>query len=707
MQPLTEEEKLEAARIARIAKKAELIANEKKNSIGKKLVDPYGNMIGQSSDLKLEVRFISKAEREKIRKQEKEKKNKIQIENMKRKRDVKNISMEKDNINGNSELDEKLLEEIKAGYLGETKQDENKQKKKKLEAGRKRGDLKFQFGWDDSEDTAHNISLNPLYANKVTLQTKNNDLEYFEKRRARLLSKGNKNRTQGIFSSKGWREKTLIEMNPRDWRIFREDFEIHIIRNKSDPKQKNQHLLHKVSNPLRNWDELKTLVSRSLYIGVENLGHKRPTPIQMQCIPISIRDKRDVIGLAMTGSGKTLAFLVPLLNHVLDMKAKGKVSNLGENGPIGIILAPTRELANQIREELIRVTGATQEIFSRKRVKYGSERRSGSGSDSNVIKVNSALLVGGQDIHTQAMELRKGVEIVIATPGRLIDCLQSQFIVLSQCNFVVLDEADTMVDLGFDEQVEHILRKVRSSNIESNNIKDAEFNFYEKREGRSESSKDLFKSKERTTLMFSATMPPSVEKIAKEYMSNPVMVRIGDINTSKNQKIEQSIIFTSQGGKAKMLSRVLQKTQAPIMLFVNSRGEASSTARLVENLGYKVSELHAGKSQDGRESSLRNFRKGTTEVLVATDLAGRGIDVKGVKHVINYDMATNIERYTHRIGRTGRAGLSGLSTTFLTDSDEPVFEDLRDYLLSTNSEIPRELSSRLGDKDPGAAQVLY
>ena len=284
----------------------------------------------------------------------------------------------------------------------------------------------------------------------------------------------------------------------------------------------------------------------------------------------------------------------------------------------------------------------------------------------------------------QGVKMREGCEVIIGTPGRLIDCISTSILVLNQCNYVVLDEADRMIDLGFEPQVSQIL--------ESMGLRGGG------------SGGDMVESTEcvvsRTTHMFTATMPSSVERLAKRYMKTPATLRIGDQDSGKNKRILQEIIFVpNEKRKRSKLMELLSSVQRPCIIFINAKKACNVVARDVEHAGYNCVVLHSDKSQDEREGALRDFKSGSVDLLIATDVAGRGLDIDGVETVINYDMPSDISRYTHRIGRTGRAGKGGRATTMLTEDDNQVLPDLKAYLESTSQLVPPELSSRVSALD--------
>jgi ATP-dependent RNA helicase DDX23/PRP28 len=369
--------------------------------------------------------------------------------------------------------------------------------------------------------------------------------------------------------------------------------------------------------------------------------------------------RRDIIGIAETGSGKTCAFLVPLLNYFLSLpEASQSRDSVAENGPLGIIMAPTRELAQQIDEEAVKLMLYTT--------------------------FQSFCIVGGQDIEDQGAKLRNGVHLVTGTPGRLVDCLESNYLVLNQCNYIVLDEADRMVDMGFEAALTKVLDAM--GGLMKN--EDEEVAMQEAQQAQQGLS-DV-----RVTAMFSATMSPEVERIAKRYLRHPAIIKIGDEDSGKNKRIDQQIIWlTSEAQKKGKILELLRRLQGDqkCIVFVNAKKQADVVGRDLERNGLRVAVLHGGKAQAEREETLETFRKGQFQILVATDVAGRGLDIPDVSHVFNYDCPQKIAAYTHRIGRTGRAGKTGVAVTLLTDNDADVMYDLKNYLESTDSAVPDPL----------------
>ena len=447
--------------------------------------------------------------------------------------------------------------------------------------------------------------------------------------------------------------KPLDKMTPRDWRIYRENYNIVVKGGKSPP-------------PLRSFREMPVGVPSihpSLLDAIENkLQYKTPSPIQRQAIPIGMQ-RRDMIGIAETGSGKTAAFGVPLCHHVLCFPPS-ILDTVAEEGPLALVMAPTRELALQINVEFGKLLS----------------------SQRNVV---SLAIVGGQSITEQATKLRNGVHVVVGTPGRINDCVEMAYLVLNQCSYIVLDEADRMIDLGFAPQIEQILDSM-GAKLKSEDETEA---YRQEREDLEILGKAV--PSHRLTAMFSATMPSEVERIAKRYLRHPVVVSVGDQDSGKNARITQRVLFLSSPGQKENTLRDLLRRAHPnekIIVFVNEKKHADGVGRMVEKAGRQCVVLHGGKTQEQREENLAMFRRGGV-VLVATDVAGRGLDIPDVNQVINYDLPTrSIDNYCHRIGRTGRAGKEGIATSFITDEDEGIMAPLKQYLESTGMPVPDKLA---------------
>ncbi|KOB70418.1 DEAD box ATP-dependent RNA helicase [Operophtera brumata] len=551
---------------------------------------------------------------------------------------------------------EREEEAIKARYLGIVK------RKRRV---RRLNDRKFVFDWDASEDTSNDY--NTLYKERhqvqffgrghiagIDIKSQKKDHSKFygnllEKRRTELekeqeklrLKKVKKKEDKQKWDDRHWSEKDHDEMTERDWRIFREDYNITLKGGK-------------IPNPIRNWKE--GAFHEDIMEIINKVGYKSPTPIQRQAIPIGLQN-RDIIGVAETGSGKTLAFLIPLLTWIQSLPKSERLED-ADQGPYAIILAPTRELAQQIEEETS---------------KFGIP-----------LGITSVVVVGGLSREEQGFKLRLGCEIVIATPGRLIDVLENRYLVLNRCTYVVLDEADRMIDMGFEPDVQKILEFMPVTNTkpdtdaaEDASVLLANYNT---------------KKKYRQTVMFTATMPPAVERLARSYLRRPAIVYIGSIGKPVD-RTEQVVHMVGENEKRRKLTQLLQSgVEPPIIIFVNQKKGADVLAKGLEKLGFNAATLHGGKGQEQRDFALASLKNGSKDILVATDVAGRGIDIKDVSVVINYDMAKSIEDYTHRIGRTGRAGKTGKAVSFVTKEDSALFYDLKQVLLASSvSTCPPEL----------------
>lgn len=531
---------------------------------------------------------------------------------------------------------------IKQRYMGADTNVSHFSAKKKR---RRTTEKKFNFEWNAEEDTS--TDYNPLYqsrteatffgrgrlggladddkvAQKYVQAIQQHDKEAGSTRALELMEMERRRREEGSKAGldKHWSQKALKDMRERDWRIFKEDFNIST-KGGSIP------------NPMRNWKE-SGLPQHLLKI-IEDVGYEDPSPVQRAAIPIALQN-RDLIGVAVTGSGKTAAFLLPLLVYINDLPPLDEVTR--NDGPYAIVLAPTRELAQQIEIEA---------------KKFASP-----------MGFKCVSLVGGHSIEEQAYNMRDGAHIIIATPGRLVDCIERRVLVLNQCCYIIMDEADRMIDLGFEEPVRKILDALPVTNQKPDD---------ETAENAAEMSRFLGgKDRYRQTMMYTATMPAAVERIARNYLRRPAIVSIGNVGEAVDT-VEQRVEFISgEEKRKKRLEEILNSREfaAPIIVFVNIKRNCDTVTRDIQKMGHSAVSMHGSKTQDQREKALADLREGRAEVLVATDLAGRGIDVSDVSLVVNFNMATNIESYTHRIGRTGRAGKSGVAITFLSNDDADV-----------------------------------
>ena len=531
---------------------------------------------------------------------------------------------------------------------------------KKKKRVRRQNDRKFIFDWEAGDDTS--VDYNKLYTDRHNLQffgrggiggidiksQKKEQIQFYgdllEKRRSDMekdqekvrLKKLQKKEDKQKFDDRHWSDKELENMTERDWRIFREDYNIGIRGGSA-------------ACPIRYWRESD--IPEVILDIIEKVGYTDPTPIQRQAIPIGLTN-RDIIGVAETGSGKTAAFLIPLLVWIQSLP-KQTVIEEADQGPYAIIMAPTRELAQQIEEET---------------KKFGEP-----------LGIRTVAVIGGLSREEQGFKLRLGCEIVIATPGRLIDVLENRYLVLSRCTYIVLDEADRMIDMGFEPDVQKVLDHMPVTNQKPD----------------SEMAEDVsalqenfkLKNKFRQTVMFTATMPPAVERLARNYLRRPVVVHIGNVGKPV-ERVEQVVYMCKENDKRNKLIQILNAgIDPPIIIFVNQKKGADVLAKGLEKMGYNAATLHGGKGQEQREHALSGLKEGAKDILVATDVAGRGIDIKDVSLVLNYDMAKSIDAYTHRIGRTGRAGKSGKAITFLTPDDSHLFYDLKVSALNEENSI--------------------
>ncbi len=338
-------------------------------------------------------------------------------------------------------------------------------------------------------------------------------------------------------------------------------------------------------------------IDARLIQATDELGFVNPTPIQEKAIPVLLSGTKDFVGLAQTGTGKTAAFGLPLLQLI---SAENKF-------PQALIVCPTRELCMQIVKEI--------ELFKK-----------------HIKGVHTVAVYGGASISLQIRDLKRGVQIVVATPGRLIDLIERKAIDLEQIQYVVLDEADEMLNMGFRDDIEFILKNT---------------------------------PKREATWLFSATMPPEVKQVSKRYMNNPVEVTVGQVNTG-NENIDHQYYVTSAQNRYETLKRIIDFNPGIYgIVFTRTKLDAQDIAEKLTREGYDIDALHGDLTQGQRDKVMGQFRDRTLQLLIATDVAARGIDVKDISHIINYELPDDIEVYTHRSGRTGRAGNQGISISIV------------------------------------------
>ena len=360
-------------------------------------------------------------------------------------------------------------------------------------------------------------------------------------------------------------------------------------------------------------------LSDELLRAVTEAGYSEPTPIQRQAIP-SVLMMRDIIGIAQTGTGKTAAFVLPMI----DILGEGRTRAMM---PRSLILEPTRELAAQVAENFD---------------KYGKYH-----------KLSMALLIGGVSMGDQQKALQGGVDVLIATPGRLMDLFGRGKILLTGCNLLVIDEADRMLDMGFIPDIEEICTKL---------------------------------PKQRQTLLFSATMPPVIKKLADKFLDNPKQVEVAR-PASTNTNIRQWVVPTASAKKREVLRDLLRADDLnTAIIFCNRKTTVRELNKSLQRSGFRSTEIHGDMEQPQRLAELERFKKGDVNILVASDVAARGLDIKGVSHVFNYDAPWHPDDYVHRIGRTGRAGATGTAYTLVTPEDA---ENIREIEKLTGMKIER------------------
>ena len=359
--------------------------------------------------------------------------------------------------------------------------------------------------------------------------------------------------------------------------------------------------------------ELPSFLMKAL----KKMNFEKPTPIQAQAIPVALEGK-DLIGCAQTGTGKTASFCIPLLTQLAQSPKH-----------TALILAPTRELGMQILEVLKKLTEFAPEI-------------------------KTTLLIGGTPMQPQTRQLQKKPRIIVATPGRLVDHLKRKSVHFRDLAFLVLDEADRMLDMGFAPQLNQILPHL---------------------------------PKQRQTLFFSATLPTDIENLSQKYLHNPIRITVGQVSRVQ-EKINQNLVQTTAGKKNDVLLDELNARSGSVLIFARTQIRTDRLARFLEEYGHAVARLHGGRSQGQRNSAVSGFRDGRFRILVATDIAARGIDISHIAHVINYDLPQATEDYVHRIGRTARGGAQGEALSLITPEDHSAWRQICRHLKKSGSVMP-------------------
>lgn len=344
---------------------------------------------------------------------------------------------------------------------------------------------------------------------------------------------------------------------------------------------------------------------------ISEAGYEKPTEIQENSIPVVLKG-RDILGCAQTGTGKTAAFAIPIIQNIVTAKGNSK-----ERSIKALIVAPTRELAIQIEENFT--------IYA----KY--------------LDIKNTVIFGGVNQTSQVRKINAGVDVLVATPGRLLDLVNQRHIDLSNVKYFVLDEADRMLDMGMIHDVKKIISKL---------------------------------PKERQNLLFSATMPKEVTKLVNSILKNPVKVEVQPVSSTA-EIISQGVYFVPKKNKKSLLIHLLKdESIKSVIVFSRTKHGANKIAKDLEKAGIQSAAIHGNKSQNQRQLALNNFKEGNIRVLVATDIAARGIDIDELSHVINYDLPDVAETYVHRIGRTGRAGASGVAITFCDEEEKAMFRSI-------------------------------
>lgn len=483
-----------------------------------------------------------------------------------------------------------------------------------------------KYGLYDDDDDTPVRRQNNRFSDKSTFRPRS-----YEPRRFPPSNRANLGNKRELIAP-DWRN---MELKPFEKNFYQPH---PTTANRSAEEVKNYLRQHDITirgngeKPILSFDECT--VPDDLMAEIKKRNFNAPTPIQAQGWPIALSGK-NMVGVAQTGSGKTLAYILPAIVHIKNQPrlARG-------DGPIALVVAPTRELAQQIQQ----VTN-----------QYGI-----------ASTIRNTCVFGGAGRHPQARDLELGCEIVIATPGRLIDFLEYETTNLRRCTYLVLDEADRMLDMGFEPQIRKIVEQIRP---------------------------------DRQTLMWSATWPREVRQLAEDFLGTYVQINVGSLELSANHNIKQVVTVCENTDKESQLQELLEQIHeenpnpGKILIFVETKRGVDNVARFIRGFGVNCGSIHGDKSQSDRDKVLRAFRAGAVNILVATDVAARGLDVDGIKFVINYDYPMSSEDYIHRIGRTGRCETTGTSYTFFTEDNGKQASDLVAVLKEAKQEVPEEILS--------------
>jgi len=393
--------------------------------------------------------------------------------------------------------------------------------------------------------------------------------------------------------------------------------------------------------PLKNFKDMK--FPKAILESLAKKKIEKPSPIQMQGLP-TILSGRDLIGIAYTGSGKTLVYVLPLIMFCLEQEARLPFNR--DEGPYGLIICPSRELAKQIHENI--------EHFTSNFRKHG------------LPAIRTCLAIGGIPTSEASDIIRSGVHIMVATPGRLMDMLNKKIVTLDVCRYLCLDEADRMIDMGFEDDVRTI------------------FSYF---------------SGQRQTLLFSATMPKKIQNFARSALVQPILVNVGRAGAA-SMNIVQEVEYVQPEAKICYILDCLRKTSPPVLIFAERKQDVDTIHEYLLLKGCGAVAIHGGKDMEERLRSIAEFKGGRKDILVATDVASKGLDFPEIQHVINYDMPEDIENYVHRIGRTGRGSSTGVATTMINAKvDEAVLSDLKHLLIEAKQRVPPFLASIITEAD--------
>ncbi|PPQ85043.1 hypothetical protein CVT26_007699, partial [Gymnopilus dilepis] len=419
------------------------------------------------------------------------------------------------------------------------------------------------------------------------------------------------------------------------------------------PKEEDQRLREKyhivvegedIPPPIEHFEDMKIPEPILSYLRTKRILN--PTPIQLQGIPVAFSG-RDIIGIAFTGSGKTLTFCLPLIMMALEEEMK--LPFVRGEGPVGVILCPSRELANQTYDNVVTWCAALAQ-------------------DGKYPQLNALLCIGGISMNEQSHVLNKGLHIVVATPGRLIDMLEKKRFTFNNCKYLCMDEADRMIDLGFEDDVRNIM--------------------------------SFFKN-QRQTLLFSATMPKKIQDFARDSLIKPVLVNVGRAGAA-NLDVLQVVEYVKQEAKMVYLLECLQKTPPPVIIFSENKNEVDDIQEYLLLKGVEAVAIHGSKTQEERRYAITSFKSGAKDVMVASGVASKGLDFNDIQHVIIFSMPKEIEDYVHQIGRTGRSGKTGIATTFVNmNTPEQTLLDLKYLLMEAGQKVPPFLATI---EDPRAAR---